>query len=146
MSWYEWHIHATASDWTFAATGTRDLVWQSASLTHEHGWSLGGDLLLIGLAASIPVLLGFWTPARPGAAALMGAGLALLAYPLYAIAYLAEPLTRAAVGMSKANAKAARAVFSQHGLPGLWMALVAVGALLLIGFGRAVYAGAGART
>jgi hypothetical protein len=142
MPWFASRIHANASDWTFSASGTRDLVWRSGSLTQSHGWELASAILLMALAALVPVLVGFWAPARLGAAALVGTGVALLAPPLHAVIYLSEPLTRKDAGMSIENATAAGAIFSHHGLAGMWMSLAAAASLLLLGFGRLLYSSA----
>jgi hypothetical protein len=140
MSWTEFRIHATVQGWRFNATGTSDYVYRSFSLFHRHGWTLAGDVLLVVLAALVPVIVSFWAPGRLGAAATFGCGLALLANPLSGVAYLAEPVTRVTVGMTAGQAQQAGAIFSDRGLPGLWMSFAAAGALMVVAVARGLYA------
>ncbi len=134
--WVDTHIHATAASWRFAATGTSDVSTHCCTIGQQHGWSLAQQMLLVSLAVLVPLVVG---PSRPGLFAiggLFGAALALLAAPISAIVGLLRPLTAAGVGMTAADANVSGAVFSQHGLPGLWLALAAGLAIILMAIAR----------
>jgi hypothetical protein len=127
MSWYADHYRSTDGR-VFTQTGTLNIYEQVGSLVSKHGWQLASDVVLITLAALVPLLVGFWSPAQVGAAALVGGGLALLANPLFGVASLAETIDQ-----TKGQ------IFTEHGTASLWIALSAAAAMILLGFGRAIY-------
>jgi hypothetical protein len=137
-------IHATATGFRFTQTGTGTVTHSCCALVHQHGWTLWGNALVMLLAIVIPVLAALWRPIAFGAAALGGAALMLLAGPISDIVYLRQHLTPADVGLSAQQATQGSIGVSTHGLPGLWIAIIASVIFAIFAIGHALRIGTSA--
>jgi hypothetical protein len=146
MNWREVQVHATTLDWTFKATGTATLVESCCTVLDAHEWSLAGEVLLMVLAVIVPIVALAFTPVRFSISALVGAAIALTAGPLSGVAWLTQPVTASSLGIPSSQAQQGAYLFSQHGLPGLWVALLAPLALGLLALGRGFHASTRAPT
>jgi hypothetical protein len=135
MNWHQVRVHATTTGYTFKSTGTATIIHSYGSLLHLHGWMLSGSVLITVLAVLIPVLAAVWRPTGFGVAAIIGAALALVALPLSEVVYLRRPLTAASLDVTPAQVHQGGYVMSQHGLPGLWIAIIAAAVLVLLAAG-----------
>jgi hypothetical protein len=140
MNWMHYRAHATAHGYTYRSTGTATITHECCTLLNNHGWSLTSQLLFIVLAVLIPVLAVVWRPRGFGVAALIGAAVALVASPLSTVIRLGRPAA-ANMGVTPAEVTQGGLQLSQHGLPGLWIALVATAVLAVLAVGRAFQTG-----
>jgi hypothetical protein len=140
FAWFNIHLHATVPGFRYTLTGTPNVTVQFGSLVKEHGWTLAGDLLLIVLVPLVLLIAAYSAPPRISAAMFIGAALAMLAGPIAATATLATPVTAAALHLSPQDVSASGVVITQHGLPGLWIAIIAATAVGFAGVARAISA------
>jgi hypothetical protein len=142
MNWEQTTVHATAADYTFRATGTATVTQSCCTLLDNHGWALAGQFVLVAVAVLVPVVAAAWHQVSFGVAALVGAALALVAGPLSTVARLAQQVTPASLRLSDTQVQQGGLVVSRNGELGLWLALLAGVALVLVAVGRALHAAA----
>lgn len=140
MNWVQTNVHATVSGYRFQATGTSTLTSSCCTLLDHHDWSLAGQLVIVVTGVLVPVLAASWRTVSFGAAALVGVALALLAPPLTSVVQLSQILTPDDLGIGASQLKDGGLIVSRHGLPGLWVALLAAVAFTLLAAGRALHA------
>jgi hypothetical protein len=141
MNWVEVEAHATVAGYTFTRTGTANVAISCCTVLQHHGWDLTGEVLVVVAAVVVPVAAALWSPSQVGAAALAGAALVLAAGPLSVAAMLNAPATFAEVGEAPVDVRPGGLLLSGHGLPGLWLALVAAVGMLLLAVVRAISGG-----
>jgi hypothetical protein len=140
MNEIETTVTITADDLVFTSTGTPDVSWQCCSISDLQGWYLAGDVLLMCTAVLILLLAAAWRPGWVSFASLIGAGAAMLAFPLAGIIAASETLTPQDVGYSPAEVREAGLTVEQIGLPGLWISALAAASVFILAAIRALHA------
>lgn len=140
MSWTQLTIRITERDLTWDSTGTTEISEQCCALSDFQGWDLADNILLMGSAVVVLLLASAWRQRAVSIGALLGAGAAMVAFPLAGIIAASETVTPSDLDYSFHEIREAGLTVDQVALPGLWITAVAAVSVFVLAAIRAIHA------
>jgi hypothetical protein len=141
MAWVRttWRIQTDAPGVLWTSTGTREKHLDCCTLLDLPGWEQAESILLLLSIATIIVVAMALRPPRPAALAAVSAAVVMLAAPLYSVVRLDKEIPPSSCA-TQAGGQSCQVLGSTSGLPGLWIAFLAAGVVVVLAIGRVAQA------